>query len=344
MMNGNDNFQMYQNSGYTNNRNRKRTLVLDVDDIGDTDLGVTGEFDVKLYEPLVIDKHSEVYLDNFTSYNSNLANDVDSAAFSLKINEFNMNSNVASTRGESTDSETGITTPGGQHMFNSLIIPNEHRNPDNFQTSVVHKGKKFNYVCDINPGTIHSLSGRITDLIGRPAFHDISTGGFTYTIIGIDPALFERLTETDRTPPGNETNINTTSDTNGSVQAGQPITSFNIPSLNNPITHVNLGDNDAEMPSDMTGRFIVNTSLQGSTLTFTTTEQITSITRSDGGTLNITDVNTPISGVGDIYFQTGTETLTGAIRIRNRTGENSEMILIQGHGRFIAEFSIISRD
>ena len=346
-MNGNDNFQMYQNSGYTNNRNRKRTLILDVEDRGDTFLGTTGEFNnVELYVPLVIDKHSEVYLDNFTSYNSNLANDMDITAFSLKINEFNMNSNVASTSGKRTDPGTGRTTPGGQHMFNSLIIPNEHRNPDNFQTSVVHKGKKFNYVCDINPGTIHSLSGKITDLIGRPAFHDTSTGAFTYTIIGIDPALFVKLTETGRTG-GNDstdrTNINTSSDINGSVLAGQPITSFNIPLLGNPstITNIDTGDTDAVIqPSGVTGRFIVNTSLTGSTITFTTTAQITNI-----GSTALTGDNTPISGVGDIYFQAGTENLGQAIRINNNvSGQNPAMAIIEGHGRFIAEFSIISRE
>ena len=59
-------FDVFQNSGYTNNRNRKRTLILDVDDsaTADTHLGSGGEFKVKLFEPLIIDKHSEVYLDN----------------------------------------------------------------------------------------------------------------------------------------------------------------------------------------------------------------------------------------------------------------------------------------
>ena len=29
---------------------------------------------------------------------------------------------------------------------------------------VIHKGKKMNYVCSINPGKITKLSGKITDL------------------------------------------------------------------------------------------------------------------------------------------------------------------------------------
>lgn len=305
-MNGNNNFQMYQNSGYTNNRNRKRTLVLDVEDRGETNLGTTGEFNVELYEPLVVDKHSEIYLDNFTSYNSNLANDVDLAAFSLKINEFNMNSNVASTR--RTDSQS-ITTPGGQHMFNSLIIPNEHRNPDNFQTSVVHKGKKFNYVCDINPGTIHSLSGSITDLIGRPAFHDVNTSSsFTYTIIGIVAG-----------------NVASSAPSTTVITAGEQFTATN---------DINIqGDSTA-----ITGSFPVTTNIGTATsLHFTTNTRITRLgTDSTNVTIEENDFHKDISAANDFFFTIGSVNIT--------VTPNSGMTIIVGHGRFIAEFSIISRD
>jgi hypothetical protein len=168
------NFDMYQNSGYVNNRNRKRTLILDIDDSAssDTHLGVGGEFNIKLFEPLIVDKHSEVYLDNCLTFNSNIAQTPSSCAFALKINEFNMNSNVASSS-------------HNNNMFNSLIIPNDHKSVSGNQGAVVHKGKKFNYVCDINPQTIHSLSGKITDLSGSPIFHG-TNGQFTYALTGID--------------------------------------------------------------------------------------------------------------------------------------------------------------
>ena len=320
--------QMYQNSGYNNTRNRKRTLVLDVDDITGENLGKTGEFKVNLFEPLIIDKHSEVYLDNFTSYNSNLASNLDLTAFCLKINEFNMNSNVASSR-------------SGGTIFNSLVIPNEHRNPDNFQTSVVHKGKKFNYVCDINPGTISSLSGKITDLGGFPAFHDSTgTGAVTYTIIGIDPANFEKLTQP---MPGGPPNFTVTANPNSSILGGSTITSFNIPS---GTVNINNEDEDAVIqPNDITGSFIVNTSLTGSTITFTTSEKINKIISTGSDEIDI-KLSTDISGVGDIYFivsETPND-LNNAIRIKNRSGYNPGMAIIEGHGRFIAEFSIISRE
>jgi hypothetical protein len=176
------NFDMYQNTGYSNNRNRKRTLILDIDDsaASDTHLGSGTGFNIKLFEPLIIDKHSEVYLDNFLTFNSNVASTISEAAFCLKINEFNMNSNVASSSNNNT-------------VFNSLVIPNDHKSVSGNHGAVVHKGKKFNYVCDINPQTIHNISGKITDLSGSPMFHGSGAGQFTYTIVGIDSGNLSRL-------------------------------------------------------------------------------------------------------------------------------------------------------
>jgi hypothetical protein len=176
------NFDMYQNTGYSNNRNRKRTLILDIDDSssGATHLGAGTEFNIKLFEPLIIDKHSEVYLDNCLTFNSNVASTISEAAFCLKINEFNMNSNVASSSNNNT-------------VFNSLVIPNDHKSVTENQGSVFHKVKKFNYVCDINPQTIHNISGKIVSLSGSPMFHGPSTGQFTYTIVGIDTGKLSRL-------------------------------------------------------------------------------------------------------------------------------------------------------
>ena len=60
----------------------------------------------------------------------------------------------------------------------------DNNNADNYFGTVVHKGKKFNYICDINPCTLHSISGKITDLNGDPIFHGSSTGTkFTYALI-----------------------------------------------------------------------------------------------------------------------------------------------------------------
>ena len=171
-----DPFSMYQNAQYKHDRNRKKTLILDVDDsaAGDTHLGSGGEFNIKLFEPLIIDKHSEIYLDNFLSFNSNICQTIDTSAFCLKINEFNMKSTAASS------------TNNNHHVHNSLIIPNEHKTVDNNHSVIIHKGKKFNYVCDLNPQTISSISGKITDLAGAPIFHGESIDNvYTYALTGI---------------------------------------------------------------------------------------------------------------------------------------------------------------
>jgi hypothetical protein len=172
----NDNFQMYMNSGYKNPINKKKTLVLDIDDSNNTYLVSGSEFTIDLFEPLIIDKQSEVYLDNFLTFNCNLSSGNDQSAFCLKINEFNMNGNVASNKDE-------------QSIFNSIIIPNENNNIYNYFSSVIHKGKKFNYLCDINPTTISRLTGKITDLTGNPMFHGNTAGTsqrYTYAITGIE--------------------------------------------------------------------------------------------------------------------------------------------------------------
>jgi len=283
-MNGNG-FDTYQTSGYVNTRNRKKTLILDVDDSAsaDTHLGAGGDFNIDLFEPLIIDKHSEVYLDNFLTFNSNIAQTPSSSAFILKINEFNMNSNVASSS-------------HNNNMFNSLIIPNEHKSVENNHSSIVHKGKKFNYICDINPQTIHSLSGTITDLSGSPIFHGSSLGAFfTYSLTGIDSALV----------------------------AGLPI---NI-SLDASRSFTVITSNTA--PQTVDGEFLASHAATTTSLHFSTADTIT----------NITDF---VSAAGNITF---TRTGVDNIVITNDTaGQNASMILIQNPGRFIAEFSIISRE
>ena len=177
-MNNEQGLDFFQNSGYNNQRNRKKTLILDVSDLSadEAHLGSGKEFSVELFEPLIVDKHSEVYLDSFLTYNSNLGDHDASSAFCLKINEFNIQSNVA----------TNISTSKNP-MFDSIIIPNENNSASNYFATVIHKEKKFNYICDINPGKITRLSGTITDLNGDPIFHGNHVGDNrnTYALMNI---------------------------------------------------------------------------------------------------------------------------------------------------------------
>ena len=137
----------YQNPGYQLERRERKSFIIK-DDPGDT-----GVFDVRLQEPLVIDRLSDIYLENFTTFHAPGSNPEASArcsAYVLKFNEFNH-------QGNSTDSDS----------FNSLIIPNENTDVPANNTRKIHKGKKLNYVASINPSTLSKISGTITDLDGN---------------------------------------------------------------------------------------------------------------------------------------------------------------------------------
>ena len=178
-------FDMFQNSGYKNNRNKIKTLILDVRDgsvtidgtpTTATHLSNASEFNIKLFEPFIIDKPSSIYLDHFITFNCNVSSVPDSLAFCLHINEFNIQTNVASE--DDTDKN---------NINGSIVIPNESNSAGNYFGALVHKGKKFNYICDINPSTISSLSGKVTNLSGGSAFHGTTKGTeiYTYAIQGI---------------------------------------------------------------------------------------------------------------------------------------------------------------
>ena len=146
----------YQNPSYQLERREKKTVILDVSHpVTDPTSTMPTEFNVKLLEPLIVDRLSDVYLDSFITTNviANTPN-VQNIGFTLKINEFNINSNVASNQDK--------TPTGGydSRKFNSIFIPNAASAGTG---AVSHKAKKFNYVASINPCTISSLSGEILD-------------------------------------------------------------------------------------------------------------------------------------------------------------------------------------
>jgi len=272
----------YQNPRYTNERNRKKTLVLDINDSSHTHLGSGTEFTVDLFEPLIIDKHSEIYLDNFITYNCNLSDTHAHSAFCLKINEFNLNSNVASN----DDNQT---------IFNSIVIPNENNDVNNYFGTVIHKGKKFNYLCDINPTTISKISGKITDLAGDSIFHgSLSDTSQTYFISGV-------------TSSGTWT---VSSGQKGFIPKGTTFTILSGAGSDGPVTCTTVAGIGKD--SDI--------------IYFTTTG-------------NITDANYQATVASSptitISFTGLTETLTITSSTTSLDKEN---------GRFMAEFSIISRE
>jgi hypothetical protein len=272
----------YDNTGYVNKRNRKQVLILDVDDsdAGDTHLGTGGEFNIPLFEPLIIDSLSEVYLDNLITFNSNISNITANSAYVLKINEFNINSNVAS----STDNNT---------IFNSIVIPNDHSSVAANHGVVLHKAKKFNYVCDVNPGKISNISGKITNLAGNPIFHGQGASDiFTYTLLGL------KSNQLDKKIP------------NGTVFTG-------------------IGNNlSSATTTSIGGSFLADHQKSATAIHFSTDADIGTLDETDGG--------------GSITF---TGASIGTITIVNTSsGDAPNIQLIQNAGRFIAEFSINSRE
>ena len=157
---------LYQNTNYSFERRERQTLIID-HIIGTTISKIT----LPLYEPLIIDRLSDIYLDSFTTWNA-FAGTSARVLFVLSIDEFNLNSN-------SNKYSTGTTpTPS----FRKIIIPNEAAD---IEKVVVHKGKKMNYICSINPTKLNQLTIQLTDLSSPPAtmFNDTNGRIFVEFII-----------------------------------------------------------------------------------------------------------------------------------------------------------------
>ena len=151
---------LYQNTNYSFERSERKTLIVDY-----KILEIITDINLPLYEPLIIDKLSDIYLDSFTTFDAVANDNTEKAAFVLSINEFNIKSN-------SNKYNTGTTpTPS----FRNIIIPNESGGGEK---TVVHKGKKMNYICSINPTKLSSLTIKITDLNSTPAAMFADKGRF----------------------------------------------------------------------------------------------------------------------------------------------------------------------
>ena len=329
--------RLFEHSRYSNNRNEKHTFILDVvDNVNNgsfTHLSDGTEFTIQLYEPLIIDSHSEVYLDNLITLNSNLScgSDGNDAEFVLRIKEFNTNTYVASNLNTSTTNYTYTTTtsqsgtnppiqetiqgtrnvPGGENMFRGLIIPNDHGNAGDFHNAVVHKSKKFNYVCDINPTKISSITAQITNMNGGPIFHGREpTATNTYALVNIQATL-------------------------NASGAGFDNASSVFP----------LREGDTISNINASGSLVTTTNTSGSILALYTSTNTTEIIFSYGF---ITDEELlKFGGTQSIFF-----TITRDFGSTSKTQEviftpvssTSNVGCIRGPGRFTAEFSSVSKD
>ena len=79
--------------------------------------------------------------------------------FLLDIEQFNINSNCAFNASKNS---SGIPhNSSGTYSFNRIIIPNENTGSNNTH---IHKSKKLNYICSINPMRISNINGKVTNL------------------------------------------------------------------------------------------------------------------------------------------------------------------------------------
>jgi hypothetical protein len=153
---------LYQNSNYSFERRERKTLIVDSINNNLSNMNFTTE----LTEPLIIDKLSDVYLESFTTFNCNANSASKDMCFLLDIDEFNINSNSAFNA--SKNSSGVLLNTSGTHSFNRIVIPNENGGGKTH----IHKSKKLNYICSINPTRISSINGKVTNLDNGAIFTD----------------------------------------------------------------------------------------------------------------------------------------------------------------------------
>ena len=148
---------MYQNTRYRNEREHRKTLILD---IGNSEglTTTTHTFTSDLQDMFRIDEISEVYLDSFTTYGAVINSTASkNMGFLLSIDEIQ-------TPYNSTENMS----------FQKIFIPNLDAS-GGATSSVQHKSKKMNYISTINPCDISSISGSFTFMDGSTAITNTSS-------------------------------------------------------------------------------------------------------------------------------------------------------------------------
>ena len=156
---------LYQNTNYSFERREKRSLILDVIITAETGgKGVSPPtFNLVLPEPLIIDKLSDIYLDSFSTirFKENGETSTCNMGFILKIDQFNVQSVVATNLSETP---SGKPTNFTNRINGGIFIPNEATGSSNELNTTIHKGKKMNYICSINPTELNKITGSISDM------------------------------------------------------------------------------------------------------------------------------------------------------------------------------------
>jgi len=166
-------FQMYQNTAYMGKRVERQSLIVHINaNMFSSLTAESGRFDLTLEEDFNIGRASDVYLDNMTSihlfspYNSSTGiNDVPRCmAILLHIDQFK--SKMVAT--DTTSSDSGVDDKYQTHsMSGGIVVTNESRTTSATATGdvVVHRARKNNYICTMNPKKLTRISGTISPLI-----------------------------------------------------------------------------------------------------------------------------------------------------------------------------------
>lgn len=164
-------FQMYQNTAYMGKRVERQSLIVHINANMFSDLTAeSGRFDLKLEEDFNIGRASDVYLDNMTSihlmspYAAGASITARRIAILLRIDQFK--SKMVAT--DTTSSDSGVDPKYQTHsMSGGIVVTNESRSTsdDDIGDVVVHRSRKNNYICTINPTKLKRISGTISPLI-----------------------------------------------------------------------------------------------------------------------------------------------------------------------------------
>lgn len=250
----------------------------------------------------------ELFLDNLITLNSNLSSENNTG---ILVQLFKSN-------GLYTSSITYYNTHS--EIPKSLLIPNDNTSASNFQSSVVNKSKKFNYVCDIEaPGQINNI--KISNLAGESIFCG--------NLKNINEAI---------TNPTIPTNVYTLSDISESFSATNTsgfIDNYDVFPLQEGDFISNLQSASYTSASNSCGCILSNTPINPTDFNFSypfiESASLVNFNASKNITFNLTRYIPDSSGGGS--KKTATITLSRDIN-------NYNLRLIRGTCKFIAEFTL----
>jgi len=145
---------MYNNTRKINTIQKMQSVVLDLD----LDLLTESNtrFSVTLQEPLKIDSLSDIFLSNFTTYDT-ILNTTNYTTLSPSTHVIQPNSLITILK---IDQFNIKNSSNDTLLWDKLIIPNVSTSASG---TFDHKSKKNNYVCSINPTVLTNITGTITN-------------------------------------------------------------------------------------------------------------------------------------------------------------------------------------